>query len=168
MIRNRRPLWTLCLQIEKSSLTESLVPTAPTTSSQCIPLNSGIDIDGYLVKVRLLLLLCREDEGIKKCVSLKALRTLDCMDVETALEIYRQEVKNSTPDEKVSTTLVPELEFKRWKKNGLSILSYPAGLTFSPKHSRLFITDQLLHSVFIIDMHCPANVTHRWWWAETH
>ena len=61
--------------------------------------------------------------------------------------------------EKVSTTLVPELEFKRWKKNGLSLLSYLAGLTFSPKHSRLFITDRLLHAVFIIDMHCPANVT---------
>ena len=61
--------------------------------------------------------------------------------------------------EKVSTTLVPELEFKRWKKNGLSLLSYLAGLTFSPKHSRLFITDRRLHAVFIIDMHCPANVT---------
>ena len=40
-----------------------------------------------------------------------------------------------------------------------NILSYPVGLTFSPKHSRLFITDRLLHAVFIIDMHCPANVT---------
>ena len=59
----------------------------------------------------------------------------------------------------MSTTLVPELEFKRWKKNGLSLLSYLAGLTFSPKHSRLFITERLLHAVFIIDMHCPANVT---------
>ena len=38
-------------------------------------------------------------------------------------------------------------------------LSYLAGLTFSPKHSRLFITDRRLHAVFIIDMHCPANVT---------
>ena len=78
----------------------------------------------------------REDEGIKKCVSLKALRILDRMDVETALEIHRKGVKNSIPDEKVSTTLVPELESKRWKKNGLSLLSYPVGLTFSPKHSR--------------------------------
>ena len=59
----------------------------------------------------------------------------------------------------MSTTLVPELEFKRWKKNGLSLLSYLAGLTFSPKHSRLFITERLLHAVFIIDMHCPGNVT---------
>ena len=118
-----------------------------------------IDIDGYLVNVRLLLLLLREDEGIKKCVSLKALRNKDRMDVETALEIHRKEVQDSIPDEKVSTTLVPELEFKRWKKNGLSLLSYRVGLTFSPKHSRLFITDRLLHAVFIIDMHCPANVT---------
>ena len=100
-----------------------------------------IDIDGYLVNVRLLLLLRREDEGIKKCVSLKALRNKDRMDVETALEIHRKEVQDSIPDEKVCTTLVPELEFKRWKKNGLSLLSYPVGLTFSPKHSRLFITD---------------------------
>ena len=82
------------------------------------------------------ILLGREDEGIKKCVSLKALRILDRMDVETALEIHRKGVKNSIPDEKVSTTLVPELESKRWKKNGLSLLSYPVGLTFSPKHSR--------------------------------
>ena len=59
----------------------------------------------------------------------------------------------------MSTTLVPELEFKRWKKNGLSLLSYPVGLTFSPKHSGLFITDRLIHAIFIIDMHYPANVT---------
>ena len=118
-----------------------------------------IDIDGYLVNVRLLLLLRREDEGIKKCVSLKALRILDRMDVETALEIHRKEVQDSIPDEFVSTTLVPELEFKRWKKNGLSLLSYRVGLTFSPKHSRLYITDRLLHAIFIIDMHYPANVT---------
>ena len=107
-----------------------------------------IDIDGYLVNVRLLLLLRREDEGIKKCVSLKALRILDRMDVE-----------RETEKERESTTIVPELEFKRWKKNGLSLLSYLAGSTFSPKHSRLFITDRLLHAVFIIDMHYPANVT---------
>ena len=90
------------------------------------------------------MLLRREDEGIKKCVSLKALRILDRMDVET---------------EKESTTIVPELEFKRWKKNRLSLLSYLAGSTFSPKHSRLFIADRLLRAVFIIDMHYPANVT---------
>ena len=118
-----------------------------------------IDIDGYLVNVRLLLLLRREDEGIKKCVSLKALRNKDRMDVETALEIHRKEVQDSIPDEKVSTTLVPELEFKRWKKNRLSLLSYPVGLTFSPKHSRLFITNRRPHAIFIIDMNCPANVT---------
>ena len=76
------------------------------------------------------MLLRREHESIKKCVSLKALRILDRMDVETERET-----------EKESTTLVPELELKRWKKNGLSLLSYLAGLTFSPIHSRLFITD---------------------------
>ena len=118
-----------------------------------------IDIYGYPVNVRLLLLLRREDEGTKKCVSLKALRILDRMDVETALEIHQKEVQDSLPDEKVSTTLVPELEFKCWKKNGLSLLSYPVGLIFAPKHSRIFITDRLCHAVFIIDMHCPANVT---------
>ena len=72
-----------------------------------------IVIDGYLVNVKLLLLLHREDEGIKKCVSLKALRILDHRDVETALEIHRKEVRDSIPDEKVSTILVPALEFKR-------------------------------------------------------
>ena len=101
------------------------------------------------------MLLRREDEDIKKCVSLKALRILDRRDVETALEIHRKEVQDSIPDEKVSTTLVPELEFKCWKKNGLSLLSHPVGLTFYPKHSRLFITNLLLQAVFIIDMHCP-------------
>ncbi|RMX47376.1 hypothetical protein pdam_00018743, partial [Pocillopora damicornis] len=104
-----------------------------------------IVIDGYLVNVKLLLLLRREDEGIKKCVSLKALRILDHRDVETALEIHRKEVQDSIPDEK--------------KKSGLSLLSYPVGLTFYPKRSRLFITDRLLQAVFIIDMHCPTNVT---------
>ena len=48
-----------------------------------------------------------------KCLSLKALRILDRMDVETAPEIHRKGVKNSIPDEKVSTTIVPELESKR-------------------------------------------------------
>ena len=55
----------------------------------------------------------REDEGIKKCVSLKALRILDRRDVETALEIHQKEVQDSIPDEKVGTILVPALEFKR-------------------------------------------------------
>ncbi|CAH3162732.1 unnamed protein product [Porites lobata] len=81
------------------------------------------------------------------------------MDVETAVEIHRKAIQDSIPDERVSTTLVPELEFKHWKKNGASLLSYPVGLAFSPKHSRLFITDRCLHAVFMVDMHCPANVT---------
>ncbi|CAH3167245.1 unnamed protein product [Porites lobata] len=81
------------------------------------------------------------------------------MDVETAVEIHRKAIQDSIPDERVSTTLVPELEFKHWKKNGASLLSYPVGLAFSPKHSRLFITDRRLHAVFMVDMHCPANVT---------
>ena len=118
-----------------------------------------IDIDGYLVNVRLLLVLRREYEDIKKSVSLKAVRNKDRMDVETAVEIHRKAIQDSIPDERVSTTLVPELEFKHWKKNGASLLSYPVGLAFSPKHSRLFITDRRLHAVFMVDMHCPANVT---------
>lgn len=112
-----------------------------------------IDIDGYLVNVRLLLVLRREYEDIK------AVRNKDRMDVETAVEIHRKAIQDSIPDERVSTTLVPELEFKHWKKNGASLLSYPVGLAFSPKHSRLFITDRRLHAVFTVDMHCPANVT---------
>lgn len=40
----------------------------------------------------------------------------------------------------------------------ISLLSYPVELTLSPKHSKLFVTDRLLHAVFIVDMHCPANV----------
>ena len=121
-----------------------------------------IDIDGYLVNqvnVRLLLVLRREYEDIKKSVSLKAVRNKDRMDVETAVEIHRKAIQDSIPDERVSTTLVPELEFKHWKKNGASLLSYPVGLAFSPKHSRLFITDRRLHAVLMVDMHCPANVT---------
>ena len=118
-----------------------------------------IDIDGYLVNVRPLLVLRREYEDIKKSVSLKAVRNKDRMDVETAVEIHRKAIQDSIPDERVSTILVPELEFKHWKKNGASLLSYPVGLAFSPKHSRLFITDRRLHAVFMVDMHCPANVT---------
>ena len=117
-----------------------------------------IGIDGYLVNVRLLLVLRREYEDIKNSVSWKALRNKDRMDVETAVEIHRKAIQDSIPDERVSTTLVPELE-KHWKKNGASLLNYPIGLAFSPKHSRLFITDRLHHAVFMVDMHCPANVT---------
>ncbi|CAH3182784.1 unnamed protein product [Porites lobata] len=71
------------------------------------------------------------------------------MDVETAVEIHRKAIQDSIPDE------------RRWKKNGASLLSYPVGLAFSPKHSRLFITDRRLRAVFMVDMgmHCPANVT---------
>ena len=94
-----------------------------------------------------------------KSVSLKALRNKDRMDVETAVEIHRKAIQDSIPDKRVSTTLVPELEFKHWKKNGASLLSYPIGLAFSLKHSRLFITNRLLHAVFMVGMHCPANVT---------
>ncbi|KAJ7377706.1 hypothetical protein OS493_027268 [Desmophyllum pertusum] len=43
--------------------------------------------------------------------------------------------------------------------NGTTILSYPFGLAFSAKHSKLFVTDRVLHAVFMVDMHCPANVT---------
>ena len=94
-----------------------------------------------------------------KSVSLKALRNKDRMDVETAVEIHRKAIQDSIRDKRVSTTLVPELEFKHWKKNGASLLSYSIGLAFSLKHSRLFITNRLLHAVFMVDMHCPANVT---------
>ena len=52
-----------------------------------------IDMSGYLVNVRLLLVLRREKEDIKKCLSLKALRNKDRMDVETAIEIHREKVQ---------------------------------------------------------------------------
>lgn len=32
-------------------------------------------------------------------------------------------------------------------------------MAFSAKHSKLFVTDRVLHAVFMVDMHCPANVT---------
>lgn len=87
-----------------------------------------IEINGYLVNVRLLLLIRRENEDIS--VSLKVLRIKERMDVETAVEIHRKKVQDSIPEENVRTTLVPELEFKHWKKNGVSLLSHPVGLTF--------------------------------------
>ena len=111
------------------------------------------------MNIRLLLVLFGEYEAIKKSVSLKAVRNKDQMDVETAVGIDRKAIQDSIPNERVSTTLVPELDFKHWKKNGASLLSYPVGLAFSPKHSRLFITDRILHAVFMGDMHYPANAT---------
>ena len=54
-----------------------------------------IDINGYLVNVRLLLLLRRENEEMKKSVSLKALCNKDRMDVETAVDIHREKVRNA-------------------------------------------------------------------------
>ena len=98
------------------------------------------------------MLLRREDEGIKKYVSLRALRILDRMDVETALEIHRKEVQDSIPDEKVSTTLALEEE---WAIS----FKLPGRIDILPKRSRLFITNQLFHAVFIIDVHYPANIT---------
>ena len=118
-----------------------------------------IDMNGYLVNVRLLLVLRREKEDIKKCLSLKALRNKDRMDVETAIEIHREKVQRVIPDQRKSSTLVPELEFKHWKKNGANILKCPSGVSFSAKYSKLFVTDRLLHSVYMVDMHCPSNVT---------
>ena len=72
--------------------------------------------NGYLVNVRLLLLLRRECEEMKKCVTLKALRKKDRMDVETAVEIHRQKVQDAITEDMLATTLIPELEFKNWKK----------------------------------------------------
>lgn len=110
------------------------------------------------MNVRLLLVLRREYEDFKESVSSKAVRNKDRMDVETAVEIHGKAIQDSILDERVTTT-VPELEFKHWKKKGASLLSYPIGLAFSSKHSKLFITDRLLHAVFMVDMHCPENVT---------
>lgn len=118
-----------------------------------------IDMEGYLVNIRLLLVSRRENEDIKKCLSLKALRNKDRMDVETAVEIHREKVQNAIPDIRISTTLVPELEFKHWKKNGANLLKCPCGIAFSGKYSKLFVTDRLLHAVYMVDMHCPSNVT---------
>jgi len=105
------------------------------------------------VNVRLLLLLRRENKEMKQSVSLKALRNKHRIDVETAVEIHREKVENAIPDKRMSTALVPELEFKHWKKNGTTILCYPAGLAFSAKHSKLFVTDRLLRAVFMHGRH---------------
>ena len=118
-----------------------------------------IDLNGYLVNVRLLWLLRSENEEMKKSVSLKALRNKDRMDVETAVAIHIENVRNAIPDKRISTTLVPELEFRHWKKNGSNLLSYPVGVGFSTKHSKVFVTDRLRHSVYMVDLHCFDNAT---------
>ena len=46
-------------------------------------------------------------------------------------------IQDSIPDDRVITALVSELEFKHRKNNGASLLSYPVGLSFFPKHSRI-------------------------------
>ena len=61
------------------------------------------------MNVRLLLVLRREHEDINS-VSSKAVRNKNRMAVETAEEIDRKAIHDSIPDERVSTTLVPELE----------------------------------------------------------
>ena len=82
-----------------------------------------IDVDGYLVDARLLLLLRRHEPNdgsrnkMRECVSLKALRNKGKMDVETAVELHRKDVQEAIPDKKVAATLVTELEFKFWKRN---------------------------------------------------
>lgn len=95
-----------------------------------------IDVDGYLVNARLLLQLRRHEPNdgsrnkMRECVSLKALRNKDRMDVETAFELQRKDVQEAIPDKKVAATLVPELEFKFWKRNCREILTYPDGIFF--------------------------------------
>lgn len=96
---------------------------------------------------------------MKKSVFLNALRNKDRMDVETAIEIHWKAVQDAIPDKHICTTLAPEVEFKHWTKNGSGILSYPLGTCFSPRRSKLFVTDRLQHAIFMVDMHCPESVT---------
>jgi hypothetical protein len=81
------------------------------------------------------------------------------MNFETAIEIHRKKVQSSIPDQLISTTLVPELEFKQWRKNGSCLLKCPTGISFSAKYSKIFVTGRLVYAVYMVDMHCPSNVT---------
>lgn len=68
------------------------------------------------------LILHSEKEDVTKCLSLKALRNNHQVDVETAIEIQWKKVQDVIPAQRIITMLVPELEFKNWKKNGENYL----------------------------------------------
>ena len=146
---------------------QSPIPDCPhnTKSVRSAEFWYWLDIDGFLVNVRLLLMIRRHepDDGsenkMKKYVSLNALRNKDRMDVETALEIHRKAVQDAIPDKKLVVTLVPELEFKFWKRNCGKPLQYPFDVCFVEKFSKLLVTNREHHAVFMIDMHCPCSVT---------
>ena len=118
-----------------------------------------IDITGFLINVRLLLLLRRESDEMKNSITLKALCNKDRMDVETAVEIHRQNVQDNITENLLATALIPKLEFKNWKRNGSGTLEYPVGIVFLLKYSKLSVTDHLCHAVLMANVHCPVNVS---------
>ena len=81
------------------------------------------------------------------------------LDITITRFVFSCRVHGKSKSPSPSYSLVPELEFRHWKKNGSNLLSYPVGVAFSTKYSKVFVTDRLRHSVYMVDLHCPSNVT---------
>ena len=76
----------------------------------------------------------------------------------TAVTIFRKELLNALPDYPVVATLIPE-HYRYWRQNPAdSLLKFPSAITFSPKHSLLFICDKKKSNVFMANLHNPICV----------
>ena len=86
------------------------------------------------------------------------LRNKDQMDMNTAVAIFHKELLNSLPNDPVVATLIPEHD-RSWRQNPAdSLLKFPSAITFSPKHSLLFICDKKKSTIFMANLHNPVCV----------
>ena len=101
---------------------------------------------------------CREDAQ-RACSRMFHLREHPLSSWHIEYQKWYDRIRGSDSHYRIYIFGLYQTPYKHLKKNRASLWSYPVGLAFSPKHHRLFITDRLLHSVFMVDMHRPANVT---------
>ena len=156
MIRNRRPLWILCLQIEKSTLTESLFPTASQHQVSAFRWILALDRHWRLSRKRKATLVIAQrrwgHKEIRFTKSTSNFRPHGCRD-STGDPPKRGPGFHSRRESEhyIGTwTWIQVLE-EEWAIS----FKPPGRIDILPKHSRLFITNRLLQAVFIIDMHCP-------------
>ena len=120
-------------------------------------------VGNYLVSLKLLSC-ARGDSNkaiskpIASVLPRSCLRNKDQMDMNTAVTIFRKELLNALPDDPVVATLIPE-HYRYWRQNPAdSLLKFPSAITFSPKHSLLFICDKKKSNVFMANLHNPVCV----------
>lgn len=120
-------------------------------------------VGNYLVTLKLLS--CARGDAnkaiskpIASVLPRSCLRNKDQMDMNTAVTIFPKELLNALPDDLVVATLIPE-HYRYWRQNPAdSLLKFPSAITFSPKHSLLFICNKKKSNVFMANLHNPVCV----------